>query len=118
MARSEKSKGAKDSGYLKWLHTLPCAACAQLQEDVRVSGLRVTIRQASRTEAAHVGDRGLGQKCNDRESIPLCVEHHREGPSAIHRLGVKWWEVMRLDRHELIKSLNQAYDAVVGLARA
>lgn len=24
--------------------------------------------------------RGLGQKCSDRETIPLCAEHHRLDP--------------------------------------
>jgi hypothetical protein len=29
-------------------------------------------------EADHAGRRGLGQKCDDRECIPLCAKHHRE----------------------------------------
>lgn len=29
-------------------------------------------------EADHAGLRGLGQKCSDRETIPLCTYHHRE----------------------------------------
>lgn len=119
MARSAKSKGLKDPDYLVWLHHLPCAACAQLQADANAMGVRVTVRQASRTEAAHVGDRGLSQKCSDREAIPLCgFEHHREGPSSVHKLGTKFWDVMRIDRDELIKALNDAYDTAVGLARA
>jgi hypothetical protein len=29
-------------------------------------------------EADHVGRRGVGQKCDDRETIPLCTRHHAE----------------------------------------
>lgn len=29
-------------------------------------------------EADHVGRRGVGQKCSDRETIPLCSRHHAE----------------------------------------
>ena len=34
-------------------------------------------------EAHHFGRRGMGQKAPDRQSVPLCVEHHRE----FHRTG-------------------------------
>lgn len=29
-------------------------------------------------EADHMGDRGLGQKCSDSETAPMCTGHHRE----------------------------------------
>jgi len=29
-------------------------------------------------EADHAGRRPLGRKCDDRETIPLCTEHHRQ----------------------------------------
>jgi hypothetical protein len=30
------------------------------------------------TEAHHMGERGLGQKCSDLETVPFCSEHHRQ----------------------------------------
>jgi len=67
------------------------------------------IAQHTRTEAAHVGDRGLGQKCSDRETIPLCAEHHTQGRDSYHKLGKKFWEHHGLDRFELIARLNAMY---------
>jgi hypothetical protein len=28
--------------------------------------------------AHHAGERGLGQKCSDYETVPLCMVHHRD----------------------------------------
>jgi hypothetical protein len=76
---------------------------------------RATHRSAmqtfgSRTEAAHVGVRGLGQKSSDRSAIPLCAEHHRLGRDSHHRLGKRFWEHHGLDRDALIAELNRRYE--------
>lgn len=62
------------------------------------------------SEAAHVGLRGLGSKCSDREAIPLCAEHHRIGPDSHHALGRYFWAHYGLDRDAIIKELNRLYD--------
>ncbi len=46
--------------YLKWIRTLDCCVCG-----------------GSPSEAAHTGERGLGQKGSDYEAIPLCTPCHR-----------------------------------------
>lgn len=61
-------------------------------------------------EAAHVGERGLGQKSPDREAIPLCSHHHRTGPQAHHVLGKKFWAHHGLDPKAIIAELNKLYD--------
>ena len=53
-------------------------------------------------EAAHVGDRGLGQKCRDQETIPLCGYHHRTGPDSQHVMGKRFWEHHGINRTELV----------------
>jgi len=66
--------------------------------------------QTTPTEAAHVGERGLGQKCSDRETIPLCAAHHRTGPESHHVLGKKFWQHHGLDRDEIVAELNRLYE--------
>lgn len=72
------------------------------------------LRQTSRTEVAHLGPRGLGQKCSDRETGPLCGEHHRTGPCSHHRLGVKFWDYFGLRRDETIALYQRKYEAQGG----
>jgi len=65
-------------------------------------------------EAAHVGDRGLGQKCRDEEAIPLCGYHHRTGPDSQHVLGKKFWEthgINRADVWDLYQGIYQGFGA-------
>ena len=93
--RTELRKGRDyDPEYLTFIRSLPCLIC----------------RRTNRIEAAHVGARGLGQKCDDRETIPLCAFHHREGEHAHHRIGKKFWIHWNLDRYGIIAMYQRAYD--------
>ena len=60
-------------------------------------------------EAAHVGKRGLGQKCSDRETIPLCVEHHRLGPESQHVKGKGFWGHHCMSRILVIAKYQNRY---------
>jgi len=101
-----------DRQYLLYIRSLPCTVCwsrnVQMVEKFHAMGLPY-VYQSSRTEAAHVGVRGLGQKSSDRETIPLCREHHRLGPHSIHRLGKHFWEHHGIDKDALIAELNRRY---------
>ena len=99
MARSRRSKGLKDKAYLAFIGSLACLCCK-----------RWDTPQVTRTEVAHVGERGLSQKCSDRETIPLCGCHHRTGNTSHHRLGKLFWEHHKLDRDSIIAALNQEYE--------
>jgi hypothetical protein len=90
--------------YLEWIRSLPCLICA-----------RKRAAQFGRTEAAHVGMRGLGQKCSDWEAIPLCACHHRTGEHAHHVLGKRFWIFWRLDRYEVIQGYQDRYRASCAL---
>jgi hypothetical protein len=85
-----------DKDYLAFIASLPCLLCPRRA-------------QTSRTEVAHVGSRGLGQRCSDRETVPLCVEHHRTGKEAHHVLGKRFWEHHRTDRDTVLAGLNAMY---------
>lgn len=55
-------------------------------------------------EAAHVGRRGMGQKCSDLETIPLCRIHHQEQ----HRIGLKAFaRIYELDIPALLHLLTR-----------
>lgn len=55
---------ARDPAYLAWVRSLPC--------------LLAGLGCEGAVEAHHAGRRGLGQKCPDREAVPLCRRHHRD----------------------------------------
>jgi hypothetical protein len=60
----------KDPVFLAWVRTRPCVAA-------------YLGRCRGAIQAHHAGARGLGQKCRDDESIPLCDGHHdlfHDGP--------------------------------------
>jgi hypothetical protein len=77
---------------------MPCCICVLYK-----------TKQKTITEAAHVGKRGLSQKCNDLETIPLCQDHHREGPHAHHKLGKRFFDLHGIDKDELVLKLNTDY---------
>lgn len=92
--------------YWEWISEQPCAVCAMWE------GF-----QRDKTEVAHVGLRGLAQKCNPWEVIPLCQWHHgREFPQSVHVLGKRFWEFHGLDRYALIRRFKTQYFGLTGLA--
>ena len=114
-----RKKLGDDPQYLVFIRTLPCVVCAGravferiLEETASEYEVhRIQQRQKSSTEAAHVGDRGLGQKCSDREAMPLCGrEHHREGPDSHHQAGKEFWNKHGLGREEVLALLWRAYE--------
>ena len=97
----------RDEARLVWVRRLPCLACfPELLQNVHEA---VSFAGPPRSEAAHVGQRGLAQKCRDDETIPLCPEHHRTGKDAHHVLGKGFWKHHGLDRELALKLLNEAY---------
>jgi hypothetical protein len=63
----------RSPAHLRFVRSLPCC---------------VPRCSKSRIEAAHVGSRGMGVKCPDTETAPLCQMHHREQ----HRIGKRAFE--------------------------
>ena len=110
MRSATKKKLGKDPAYLVWIRTLPCVCCPSTPKPTLQDGDWRWTDQASPTEAAHVGERGLSQKCPDRQAIPLCAEHHREDRFSAHRLGKTFWEHYGLNKNTLIAQLNAWYD--------
>jgi hypothetical protein len=130
---AKRPAGFADPEYLAWLRTWPCYVCLfracveqsvpfwkvitnKLSRDNFVNG---TMWECGRTEAAHVGTRGLRQKCKDREAMPLGQKHHLHqtaggGPESHHSLGGKFWEHHGLERESVIAILNELYHQETG----
>lgn len=90
----------EDEGYRVWIKSLPCLICQKQQTE-----------QTSHTEGHHAGqNHGLRQKPHDRTLLPLCgVEHHREGPESVQKLGKRFEEVHGIDIDAEIQRLNREY---------
>lgn len=90
-ARTEEDvKPIRDPEYLAFVRSLPCS---------------VPICTRDRfIEPDHVGKHGMGQKCSDRETIPLCGLHHRER----HRVGLKQFaQIYNMDVVWIVSELNR-----------
>jgi hypothetical protein len=86
--------------YWAWIRKQPCAVC----------GTRRWI------EAAHVGMRGLRQKSDHWEVIPLCsTGHHREGPESHHKLQKIFWGFHGIDRYAAIRKYQGRYFSLIGI---
>ncbi len=95
--------------FLLFVRQFRCLACWRMlimgEEDIFIPDMI----QDTHTEAAHVGSRGLGQKCNDDETLPLCAWHHRTGQQSAHVLGRKFWNHHMLDRDKLIAEMQKRF---------
>lgn len=109
MRSATKKKTGKDKACLEWIRSLDCWICFKkiFGDELYFSRAEPGIRMS---ESAHVGNRGLSQKCPDREAIPLCAEHHRLDRFSAHRMGKKFWEHYGLDKAKLIETLNQRFE--------
>ena len=111
ISRRKKKRLGDDPEYRAWIRTQQCLACYANQ-----------LTQTCPTECAHVGQRGLGQKCSDRETIPLCsVVHHRLGKTSHHVLGKNFFKYhfgQQGEAQTWINYYNNRYEAMKGLELA
>jgi hypothetical protein len=101
---------AEIMAYWDWIREQPCAVsiCDALP-----------WRRYNPIEAAHVGVRGLAQKGDPWEVIPLCRFHHGRGyPHSHHVLGKKFWSFHGLDRMGLIRMYRLRYFGLTGISSA
>ena len=77
-------KRERDLEYMRWVKRQPCIVRSLplcLFVGPGTSALAVFSVQtpcSGPVEADHAGERGIGQKADDRTCIPLCQNHHRE----------------------------------------
>ncbi len=119
----KRKPGFSDTDYCAWLKQWPCWVCFERwcidhgydaregreRPEVRNLAAALTCIECGLTEVAHVGVRGLSQRCADAESIPLGEMHHRTGPDAQHKIGKRFWEKFNLHRPDIFAELHQLY---------
>ena len=95
----------------EWVRAQRCVVCRAVWQSLGGAPF-----QGSRTEVAHVGTRGLSQKCDPREVVPLCgVYHHRLGPYSQHRLQKRFWKFHGLIRKQVVRELQERYQRETGI---
>lgn len=98
--RSKPRRGrVVDRSYREFIASLPCCVCEKWG-----------TKQDARTEAAHVGVRGIGQKCSDRDTLPICGRHHRNGRFSHHVMGKGFWEFWGIVIEDEIAKYNRRYE--------
>lgn len=125
----KRDPGYDDPSYREFIHSLPCVAChidlyrlliivAIDIESVRFFSA-ARFSQKLRTEMHHAINGGFGKRGPDRSGVPLCghdpqqptiPDHHREGPESVGKLGKGFWPRIEIDKTELIRALNAAFD--------
>lgn len=88
----------QNPAYLVFIRTFPCILHGT---DPHVCSGKV--------EAAHTGPRGRGQKAVDESALPMCVNLHRTGGGAHHKLGRNFWTFHGLNQAELITRFNELF---------
>lgn len=101
----QRQPRVKDKPYLAFVRRQPCMKCGTTQ----------------RVEAAHVragypeaGWRptGMAEKPDDRRTLPLCRDCHREGPGAQHRMNERqFWADLDVYPPEACATLVKQYEA-------
>lgn len=89
----------------KYLAFVRCFEC--ILNNLRPSGMLSPHACSGKIEAAHTGRRGMKQKAADETALPMCVNAHRTGKYAHHRLGKNFWSFWGLDKAKLIQSFNE-----------
>jgi hypothetical protein len=88
-----KPKRVQDKKYLEWIRWHLCVA----DPDFICSGQIIPH---------HINAGGMGTKCSDYETVPLCNEHHRE----IHDKGKKIFQAKyEIDLKEEAERLREEY---------
>lgn len=103
-----------DPAFKGWVARLPCLACMAL-------GREHKLRKRRGVQVAHVrmGDleagwreTGMAEKPSDYRVVPLCVDHHTNGPEAQHNVGEEpFWEWLGLRPFDVCSDLVAAYEA-------
>jgi len=107
--------------FWEWVRAQPCVCCQTIADAIMHGNQKDSLGnyrplQKSPTEVAHIGPRGLRQKCDPREVVPLCgVLHHRLGPYSAHRLGKEFWKFHELGRESALRGLWEKYERDTGI---
>lgn len=94
-----------DKLYLAFVRRQPCMICATSR------GVEAAHVRAGYPEAGWRST-GMQEKPSDRRTLPLCREHHREGPKAQHAANERrWWEAHGVYPPDACAGFERQYEA-------
>ena len=79
-----------ESDYMSAVASLGCIACRKMGYE------------GTPAEIHHIGNRTMGKRSSNYDTIPLCPIHHRTGPDAVH-MNKKVFEAQFGTELELLK---------------
>lgn len=132
--RPKRLPGYDDPEFRAWIKAWPCYVClkdhcerhnldfGEMKKSSEARGYfyrNESLLSCGLTEVAHIGIRGLSQRCRDSESMPLGTKHHDHAtaggaPDSHHTLGAKFWGHHGLDRAEVIAEMQWLYQKETG----
>lgn len=84
-APNKRQPREHDKPYLAFVRRQPCMICGTTRA-VEAAHVRSGYPEAGWRST------GMGEKPNDRRTLPLCADHHREGPKSQHAANERrWW---------------------------
>lgn len=87
---------ARNTAWLARIRGLPCLCCPH--------GRQTTPTRAHHTKGLF--PRTMGKRISDLLCLPLCDQHHTDGPGALHSTGdeLQWWRSMGAEPYGCILS--------------
>lgn len=105
-ASGQRQPRVKENAYLAFIRRHPCEVCGATR---RIEAAHV------RSGYADAGWRptGMQEKPDDRRTLPLCADHHREGPKAQHAARERdWWASHGIYPPDRCAVLSAEYDGL------
>lgn len=93
----------KDEQYLNKVRQLPCIICMKPSPS-HAAHIRAAAPQYNKRAT------GMAEKPHDAWTLPLCANHHTDGPGAQHRTGNEenWWRDRGIDPFTTAIALYEA----------
>lgn len=99
---NERHPRERDAAHLSAIRKLPCLGCGTDGKS-EAAHLRAACAEHGKRET------GIGEKPDDRWTLPLCYVCHRTGPGAQHAQGeLAFWEEKGIDPFEVAQALSEA----------
>lgn len=77
----------RDPQHLTFIRSLPCVICGSVDDQIHAAHIRAAAIRYGKRQT------GMGEKPDDRWTLPLCAAHHVFGRDAVHKDGdeVRWF---------------------------
>lgn len=97
MKSYQKTKPIRSPKYRTFIRSQPCIIC----------GTRLNVRHHHESLTGGT----MGGKCCDKESLPICDDHHTISDKSVHRMGKKsFYEYWDIDYKEEILKLQRRFE--------